>query len=193
MKTATHWETRYKERNTGWDIGYASTPIVNYFEQVQQKNLKILIPGCGNAHEAAHLFKKGFTNIYLLDIANTPLLAFSERNPDFPKAHLINENFFEHKGKYDLIVEQTFFCALLPEHRASYAKKMHELLQPQGKLIGLLFNIPLYEEHPPFGGNQLEYITYFEPYFEFKTFETAYNSIAPRERNELFINFKKKN
>jgi len=38
---------------------------------------------------------------------------------------------------------------------------MSELLLINGKLVGLLFNIPLFEDRPPFGGSKKEYITYF--------------------------------
>jgi|SRR5690554_1146715 len=191
MKVETDWEKRYREQNTGWDIGKISNPLKKYFYQLENKDLKILIPGCGNAHEAAYLFEKGFKNIFLLDVAPTPLRQFAEKHPNFPKAHLIQENFFEHEGQYDLMVEQTFFCAIPPIQRAAYAKKAASLLKQGGKLVGLLFNIPLNEDHPPYGGNKEEYLSYFKPYFKIKTFETAYNSIPPRAGNELFINLEK--
>jgi hypothetical protein len=69
---------------------------------------------------------------------------------------------------------------------------MNALLMPTGKLIGLLFNIPLNTAHPPFGGNKEEYQKQFAPFFHFKHFETCYNSIKPRENNELFIVFEKR-
>ena len=47
-----YWNNRYKEKRTGWDIGYASTPLVKYFKRLTDKVTRILIPGCGNAYEA---------------------------------------------------------------------------------------------------------------------------------------------
>lgn len=52
----TYWTTRYKEKKTGWDIGYPSTPIKAYADQLTDKQLKILIPGAGNAYEAEYFF-----------------------------------------------------------------------------------------------------------------------------------------
>jgi len=46
------WEKKYSNDETGWDIGYASTPLTNYFDQLTNKDLKILIPGGGNSYEA---------------------------------------------------------------------------------------------------------------------------------------------
>jgi hypothetical protein len=64
---------------------------------------------------------------------------------------------------------------------------MNTLLHDNGKLVGLLFDFPLTEEGPPFGGSKNEYKALFEPYFSIKTLEKAYNSIKPRENKELFL------
>ena len=54
---------------TGWDIGGPSTPLVKYFDQLADKQRKILIPGAGNAYEAEYLWAQGFSNVHVLDIA----------------------------------------------------------------------------------------------------------------------------
>ncbi len=99
-------------------------------------------------------------------------------------------NFFEHKGQYDLIFEQTFFCSFPPtaDNRSHYAKQMASLLKPTAKLVGVWFNHPLTDgmEKRPFGGDKENYLGYLSPYFHVKTFETCYNSIPPRQGNELF-------
>jgi len=191
-----YWSQRYQEARTGWDIGHPSTPIKTYVDQLDRKDLSILIPGAGNAYEAEYLFWEGFTDVHILDISQTPLDAFSKRNPDFPKECLIHENFFEHEEQYDLILEQTFFCSFppSPENRRHYATKMSELLKPNAKLVGLWFDFPLTGnmEKRPFGGTKEEYLSYLEPYFEVLIFEKAYNSIKPRMGNELFGIFRKK-
>ncbi len=186
------WTKRYRENETGWDVGEITQPLKNYFDQLKNKDISILIPGAGNAHEAEYLFNNGFTNVVVMDISEEPLLNIQKRIPDFPKKHLVLGDFFEHTNTYDLIVEQTFFCALNPSLRKAYAKKMHETLNPNGKLVGLLFNDVLNTDKPPFGGNKEEYVSYFEPYFTFKVFDTCYNSIKPREGRELFVIFEKK-
>ena len=64
------WNNRWISGQTGWDIGYASPAITDYFSKVEDKNAKILIPGCGNAYEAQALFDMGFTDITILDISD---------------------------------------------------------------------------------------------------------------------------
>lgn len=191
----SYWSNRYHEKNTGWDIGYPSTPLKKYIDQLDDKNLKILIPGAGNAYEAEYLFNQGFKNVYVLDISLNPLQALKERVPDFPSNQLLHGDFFQLKGCYDLILEQTFFCSFEPtkENRTNYGIKMNELLQPNGKLVGLWFNLPLTEDSKrPFGGTKEVYLSYLAPFFEVHTFADCYNSIKPRDGNELFGIFKRK-
>lgn len=186
------WEEKFRNKQTGFDIGSVSSPLKNYFDQLDDKNLKILIPGSGNGHEAEYLYKNSFNNVYVLDWSELAIKNFTSRFPDFPKENIFNENFFEHEGSYDLIVEQTFFCALNPSLRKDYVVKTHSLLKENGKLAGLLFNRDFGNPFPPFGGSKDEYINLFEPYFNFKYFDNCYNSIPPRAGTELFINLIKK-
>lgn len=189
------WSTRYSEKRTGWDIGGPSTPLKEYINQLENKDLRILIPGAGNAYEAEYLWQQGFKNTHVLDISEAPLTAFSQRVPQFPKEQLLLGNFFEQSGEYDLILEQTFFCSFPPlkENRLAYARKMASLLNKDGKLVGLWFNIPLKGDlvNRPFGGDKTEYLSYLSAYFNVLTFEECHNSIKPRMGNELFGIFQK--
>ena len=188
---SNYWENRYQKNQIGWDAGKITTPLKEYIDQLTNKNLKILIPGAGNGYEFDYLIQKGFKNSYVVDLAPTPLKNIEHRNPDF-KDNLIQSNFFELDQKFDLILEQTFFCALSPNLRSNYVLKMLELLNPGGKIAGLLFNFPLTEEGPPFGGSVEEYKSLFSGAFKLKILEKAYNSIKPRANKELFFIFDKK-
>lgn len=190
-----YWSARYKSEMTGWDVGYATPPISEYLDQIKNKNLRILIPGAGNAYEAEYAWNQGFRNTYVLDISAIPLQQLKDRLPDFPADQLIHQNFFEHSGQYDLIVEQTFFCSFPPskENRGMYVDKMYELLVPDGKLVGVWFDIPLTGdmEKRPFGGNKELYLSYLCPPFQCQILDPCYNSIGPRAGNELFGIFRR--
>lgn len=190
--TKQYWNNRYLNNDFSWDIGEVSLPLKTYIEQLNNKELTILIPGAGNAYEAEFLFNKGFKNVVVLDFAEEPLQNIKKRLPDFPKEQLIKQDFFEHKGQYDLIIEQTFFCAIDPSLRKQYVSQMYNLLKPKGRLVGLLFNDPLNDDKPPFGGNIKEYQTLFSESFDIKTLEPCFNSIKPRNGKELFIILEKK-
>lgn len=181
-----YWTKRYQDNNTGWNIGYASTPLVHYINTSVNKNSRILIPGAGNGFEAEYLFNNGYKNVHVLDISLEPLRHFSKRNPSFPQEQLHQADFFAFEGQFDFILEQTFFCALNPNLRKDYGGKMKTLLKPEGKLVGLLFNFPLTEVGPPFGGDLASYNPIFSTW---KRFEIApcYNSIPPRNNKEFFF------
>jgi thiopurine S-methyltransferase len=183
----TYWTNRYLTKKTGWDLGNISSPLKNYIDTIENKKLKILIPGAGNAYEAEYLFSKGFLNTFVLDFSDFPIKDFKKRNPDFPAKNLITEDFFEHIGSYDLIIEQTFFCAIEPILREKYVEKMSQLLAPNGKLVGLLFNSTFNSEGPPFGGNKEEYEKLFSKKFKIEKMELCKNSVKPRLGNELFF------
>lgn len=189
--TSSYWSERYHEGRTGWDIGHASVALLDLAARFP-KTARILIPGCGAAWEAEALWKQGYSNVYVADWSIEPLNAFQERVPDFPSDHLLCADFFELASGYDLILEQTFFCALPPERRDGYVLQMHRLLKTKGILGGLLFDFPLTEEGPPFGGSKSEYEARFSPWFEILVLEPSSKSIAPRAGRELYFELEKK-
>ena len=186
-----YWTNRYHEKLTGWDIGFVSPPIKQYLDQISEKSKTILIPGAGNAYEAAYAYEIGFKNIHILDFSRIPIGKFLNRNPEFPSSQAHVEDFFSHQGNYDLILEQTFFCALHPSLRQSYVEKTHSLLKKGGKLAGVLFDYYFPSDGPPFGGDRASYLHYFEKSFEVVTMQPCYNSIPERTGMELFFVVKK--
>lgn len=187
-----YWENRYTNHTDTWDLQQTSPPLKAYINQLTNKALPILIPGCGHAHEAQYLYQQGFTNITIIDIAK-PLINAIKAKFKNTTVNVLHQNIFNHNQQYHLILEQTLFCALHPTQRLQYIKKLHQLLEPNGKLVGLLFNKMFNTFGPPFGGFKANYEPMFAPYFKFNTFEACYNSLPPRATNggELFINFTK--
>jgi hypothetical protein len=181
------WAERYASGNTGWDIGSVSTPLKAYFDQLGNKDLRILIPGGGRSYEAEYLHRAGFGNVHVVDLAEAPFESLLERCPEFPREHLHQGNFFEHAGTYDRIIEQTFFCALPPALRGDYVETMYTLLTPGGILAGVLFDDPLFTDHPPFGGSADEYRKLFAKRFPTVSVEPCYNSIKPRAGREVWL------
>ncbi len=186
------WETRWNNNETGWDIGYASPAITDFFDRYENKNAAILIPGCGNAYEAEYLVQHGFTDITLIDIASKAVENIQNKFQDLPQVKVICGDFFEQTGKYDIIIEQTFFCAIHPGLREQYVEKAYNLLNPGGIITGVLFDKDFGNPHPPFGGSQEEYQQIFSGKFDILKLERCSNSIPPRAGTEVFIHFRKK-
>ena len=107
-----YWEERYLKGETGWDAGTITTPLKEYIDQLTDKNSKILIPGAGNGYEFDYLIKKGFKNVYVVDIAETPLENIKTRKPEFA-SHLIHSDFFAFSS-VSIIFSSALLSALRP-------------------------------------------------------------------------------
>lgn len=187
------WDERWRNGQTGWDMRAVAPITADYFKNIANKNIKILIPGCGNAYEAELLAELGFTNITLIDISPTVINILKEKFKDIPSIRLIHGNFFDIEEKdFDMIFEQTFFCAIDPKLRADYGQNMYNLLKKDGILVGLLFNRTFSHQGPPFGGSAEEYTIYFDDKFDYLNWEMSEGSIPPRMGTELFIELRKK-
>ena len=187
------WNERWLNDDTQWDLGYPAPAIVDFVNTLPDKSMHILIPGCGNAYEAEYLNKCGFTRVFVLDYAEEALRRFAKRVPDFPKKHLLCSDFFTlSEGKFDLVIEQTFFCAIDPSLREKYAETMSGLLRKDGVLCGLLFTQTPNDGGPPFSGSFEEYQKLFAERFTIRKMEPCKNSIKPREGRELWIELVKK-
>ncbi len=182
-----YWNNRYLQDQTGWDIGTVSTPLKEYIDQLSDQQISILIPGGGNSYEALYLLEQGFTDVTVIDLAPAVTEKLKKQTESY-QSHIkiLTGDFFELTGQYDLILEQTFFCAIDPALREHYVTKMSELLKPKGKLVGVLFNRS-FEAGPPFGGSEAEYRALFASTFHQIHIEPCYNSISPRSGSELFV------
>lgn len=187
-----YWDNQYKANTTGWDLGQLSPPIKIIIDSIQNKEARILIPGCGNTYEAIYLLEQGFNNITVIDIAPTLVNNLKIKFANNNAITVLLGDFFEHQGSYDYIIEQTFFCALPPRLRQKYVWKMHQLLAENGKLTGLFFN-RIFESGPPFAGCLEEYEQLFKEAFMFNTLATSPHSIAARANSELYFEFQKNN
>lgn len=181
------WEERYTSSTTGWDLGEISPPLKEYIDQLTDKSISILVPGCGFGHEVGYLIEQGFTHVTALDIVEEPLRLLKNK---YPQVNILQADLFELNLHFDLILEQTIFCAILPDKRETFVSQMANLLKPNGKYVGVLFNRE-FEGGPPFGGSMQEYTSYFDKAFTSYQMELCYNSAKPRQGTELFFIAKK--
>ena len=197
VNQADFWQQRYEQDSINWDMGRISPPLKVYIEQLPEsaKDQMILVAGAGNAYEVGYMHEQGFTNVILVDFAPTLIEAFAKRYPSFPSEHLVCADFFDLSPtdyQFDWVLEQTFFCAINPPRRAEYVQKMAELLKPNGKIIGLLFDKDFGRNEPPFGGSLAEYQQHFISHFDIDIMEPCYNSHPARQGSELFIKLRVK-
>jgi methyl halide transferase len=149
--------------------------------------LSCLKLSCGNAYEADWLLARGYRHLTLTDIAPALCDKLAEKYKQVSDIQVICGDFFALNGAYDLVLEQTFFCALQPELRKNYINKMADLLVPGGLLAGVWFSVEFPFEGPPFGGNPDTYISLLESHFTIRQAGPCLHSAAPRAGNEWFI------
>lgn len=189
--SANYWDSRYLDQDTGWDIGCHNTIHTDYITHIDDKSVRILEPGAGNAYTTAYLYSQGYYNTYALDYARTAKSIFLEKNPAFPKDQYLTQDFFELHELFDVVLEQTFFCAIDPKRRHDYVNKMYNILNPKGKIYGVLFDFKK-NEGPPYGGSKEEYVDLFGSKFNILRLESSKNSIPQRQGIELVVELQKK-
>ncbi len=190
---SAYWRDRYVEERTGWDIGHPNHGLIAEVKSRFPVNTKILIPGAGRGYEAEALWGAGYLNTYVCDwapeafdaLSKSEVLAKAFSDADEAKSRLIVADFFTLEGQYDLILEQTFFCAIDPKLRENYVNQAAHLLKPVGKWMGILFDCHFPTAGPPFGGDREAYRTVFEKRFQIEKLERFRGSIQPRMGKEL--------
>ncbi len=179
------WNTRYLENKIGWDLGGVSPALKYWIDELKDTSNKILIPGAGNAYEVDYLIQRGFQDITVVDIAPHLISELKKRFDKLKQVTIILGDFFELTGSFDIILEQTFFCALAPSLRSAYVTKMASLLTPNGRLLGVLFNRD-FKGGPPFGGSTEEYRDLFQQAFEVTFFPCQVSHPARMGSEVLF-------
>lgn len=185
-----YWNQQYASGTTKWDLGKVSPALQEYIDHLPSKNSSVLIPGCGNAYEAAYLLEQGFTDVTVIDIAPILVHTLQQKFVGVKEINIIQGDFFNHNQQYDLIIEQTFFCALPPFLRQRYVFQMHRLLKKDAILAGLMFDMA-FEGGPPFAGSKTEYKRLFQDAFQFNKFSTCLHSDEKRAGSELFVELQK--
>mgnify|MGYP000070418537 CR=1 FL=1 len=184
--SAEYWDNRYREKNTPWQLNTHSPAFERWFLEVNPpKNSRILIPGGGNGLEALWLADQGYTNITVVDWSELVCEEQKARHKGKSIAWVCAD-FFGLKEQFDLILEQTFFCALPPSMRSAYFAKLPELLAPDGMLLGVMFR-ELPEGGPPFHCGKKDLEAGFGKYFSTVRIEACTYSIGPRQGNEWWV------
>ena len=99
-------------------------------------------------------------------------------------------NFFEmdvvHNGTFDMVIEQTFFCAISPEQRISYVSTVARALKQGGMLAGLFYHTGE-EGGPPFNTTREDIVKLFSDLFEIRQLTRAEDSAEQRKNKEWIV------
>lgn len=139
------WEQRYREGRTRWDLGGAPPALARAIAaRPAPPRLRVLVPGAGFGHDALAWARAGH-GVTAVDLAVSATDALSARaqRAGLPLRVLTADLFHlptDLSSAFDLVWEQTCYCAIPPERRLDYVRAMADALVPGGLLLALLWN-----------------------------------------------------
>lgn len=193
--TLNDWQGHYDRGDLMWDIEQVSPPFANLWEERKVSPGKAIIPGCGRGHEVVYFAERGFdmTGVDFAVGAVTHLeRTLAERDL---RARVIHGDFFSldvsHDDCYDIMFEQTFFCAIAPSQRSLYVETVTRILKKGGLLVALFYETGTVGG-PPFNTTCADIQNYFPPNFVVEYLEKAGDSIERRKGKEWLAILRKK-
>jgi methyl halide transferase len=182
---AIFWSSLYASGGDGWELGRATPPLERWFTAHPPREQRTLVIGCGRGHEARMLARMG-AHVVAIDFAPEAIAAAQGYADSDAVDFRVRDLFALPRDveRYDLIVEHTCFCAIDPARRDEYVDVVHQILKPQGRLVGLFY------AHgrpggPPFSTTLDELRTRFTRKFLLAHDEVPEDSIASRHGEEI--------
>jgi len=181
------WQRHYEENDLGWDLGQVAPPFVKLWQEEKLPLGKVLVPGCGRGHEVVFLAENGF-DVTAIDFSSGAVTylknALKKRNLE---GRILHQDFFRldesHEGVYDLVLEQTFFCAISPKQRRDYVLNVSRILKPGGILVGLFYHTDE-QGGPPYNTTREDIEMHFSKKFEIQELDKTSLSAEQRKDKE---------
>ncbi|KAJ3678122.1 hypothetical protein LUZ60_001925 [Juncus effusus] len=190
------WEKSWEEGIVPWDLGKPTPVLVRLVQANSLPKGRALVPGCGTGYDVVALASSE-RYVVGLDISLTAVKKAQQWSASFANKDqfaFLAEDFFKWNPEelFDLIFDYTFFCAIEPDMRPAWAKKINQLLKPNGELITLIYLITDQKEGPPFNNTLLDYEKVLNP-LGFKAISIEDNELAvkPRKGREKLVRWKR--
>lgn len=189
------WSDIYKQNRAGWDLDQPAPALIDMLPRLKLPKSKILVLGCGYGHDAAFLAQHGHI-VTALDYSKEAIEGARQKYGHIGNLHFVELDLFKiphsWNESYDLIFEQTCYCAVAPSQRNDLVALWKRLLHSQGQLMGIFFANEK-REGPPFGGSEWEIRERLKNHFQFLFWGRWHTSVPSRHGKELFVYAQKKN
>jgi len=157
------WEKRYREQIMPWDAGRVPDMARTYMGTLAPHS-RVLIPGCGTAHDARAFAEAGH-DVIAVDFSDAALEAARAVLGEWSDCLRLGDFFTMDLGApIDVVYERAFLCALPRDAWPRYARRVAEVLRPGGALAGFFFWDES-ERGPPFGLKPGELESLLDPAF----------------------------
>ncbi|GAB2217959.1 hypothetical protein Droror1_Dr00001174 [Drosera rotundifolia] len=147
------WKMCWEEAVTPWDLGQPTPILLNLLQAGSIPTGRTLVPGCGSGYDVIALAgpDQYVIGLDISDIALSRARQLASKSPTGNYCTFLKEDFFDWNPKelFDLIFDYTFFVAIDPKMRPAWARRMSELLKPDGELMTLMFPIDDHVGGPP--------------------------------------------
>ncbi|XP_071938935.1 probable thiol methyltransferase 2 isoform X2 [Coffea arabica] len=158
-----------------------------------------------NSYKSSILARQGYDVVAIacpdryvvgLDISEVALERAKELSSLSSQEHFefLKADFFTWRPTqlFDLIFDYTFFCAIDPDMRPSWAVRIRDLLKPDGELITLMFPISDHEGGPPYKVSTTDYEEVLHPLgFEATSIVENELVVSPRMGREKLARWKR--
>ncbi|XP_041989791.1 probable thiol methyltransferase 2 isoform X1 [Salvia splendens] len=179
----------WDEGLTPWDLGNPTPVLVHLHNTGSLPKGRALVPGCGSGYDVVAMAcaEHHVVGLDVSDIAIKKAIELTSGSPNAEHCTFLKTDFFTWcpDQLFDLIFDYTFFCAIEPELRSLWAKKMSNLLKPDGELITLIYPIDDHEGGPPYKVSVADYEEELHTVgFEATQISENELAIAPRKGRE---------
>lgn len=190
VNQAPFWTDKYKEDpSPPWNLNEPHPEIKSILQQLKINKLRILVPGCGYGHDAAHFAKQGHV-VTAIDISPQALSEAKKLYGHIPNLNFVQADIFdlpeEHHKAYDLIFEHTCYCAISPDQRNKLILSWTKYLAETGHILGIFFVVPK-RTGPYFGGSEWELREKLSRKFKFLYWTRLKHSPGWRKGAELMV------
>ena len=143
------WEQRFARGDTPWDRGAPGPQLQKWIDDgVIAAGQRVLVPGCGAGHDVVALAQARFdvTGVDYaagaLDLARAALRRAGDEAMRCTQLVEADVTTWQPAQHFDVVYEQTCWCALHPDHWAAYAAQLARWLAPGGRLLLLAMQAP---------------------------------------------------
>ena len=192
------WDARYRDGEIPWEKGMPHPGLLFFVERHREifaDAPRLFHAGCGYGRDASYL-ALFCSELTALDISEAPIDGAKKLYPEIKNINWHTADLFtwDEPEKYDLVWEQSCFCAIPLERRQDYVRSVHALLKPGGLLVAVFFLNPDHppEEGPPFGVTREELNDFFAENFELLEDSPNPPTYEGRENRETIMVWRKR-
>ncbi|XP_010101337.2 probable thiol methyltransferase 2 isoform X2 [Morus notabilis] len=190
------WEQCWKQGLTPWDLGGPTPLLLHLHRTGSLPKGRALLPGCGTGYDVVAIAgpERYVIGLDISGHAINKAIQLSSSHPNSSYFTFLEADFFtcHPTDLFDLIFDYTFFCAIEPHLRSAWARKMADILKPDGELITLMFPISDHVGGPPYKVSVSDYEEVLHP-MGFKAISITDNELAvgPRKAREKLGRWKR--